>query len=539
MHRRFDRWRDFPFEVVVIAFVCIAVTFWLKARLGLNLADEGFRWYGTLHTALGEVPMRDFQSYDPGRYYWGALWFKILGKDGPVSLRLAEAGFQFIGMCFGLLVLRRRILKTWWALAAAGLVLWIWMGVYEPVIILAAISFGVRLIEQPSTRRHFGAGIFVGLAAFFGRNLGLYTAVAFFALILFIWFKVERGQLSKRLGIWLVGIIVGYLPMLAMIVFVPGFLHAVIEAVRFNLTVATRLPLPVPWPWTTDYSGINLGAAVKEFTIGMLYLLIPIFYVVALIFLLRTKHDLRRKSVLIACVFVGSAFLHYTFSRASFDYLAITIHPVLIGLMALPASFGPRQRKVLLIGVWAFIIIVSRVTVWEAGWKVHGWPLNAAINALAVERYHRSYDLAYQDYGLVRTNIRGQDLWLPMDQAKLVHDVTENVQQRMAPDENILIAPHWTTFYPILGKKSPVWEIYFLFPQSRSKQEEMINDLERKNVNWALICNWPLDGRDELRFSNTHSYMWQYLMENFEPVSVDTLPAECQCRHRKERMRGR
>ena len=204
--------------------------------------------------------------------------------------------------------------------------------------------------------------------------------------------------------------------------------------------------------------------------------------------------------------------------------------------MALPVALGPRYRKVLTVAAWAFILIVSRATVWSGGWSARSWTVKAIVRAKTVERYRGSYDLAYQEYGLVRTNIAGDDLWLGAGGAKLVNGVRELVQQKMAPDENILIAPYWTTFYPILGKKSPVWEIYFLFPQPKEKQEEMISDLRKKNVKWAIICNQSLDGRDELRFSNTHSYMWQYLMENFEPVAVDLLPSGCQFLHRKEKI---
>jgi len=146
MNWRFDRLRGFPLDAVLIAAACIVPYFFLF-RLGFNLADEGFLWYGTMHTALGEVPMRDFQSYDPGRYYWGALWIKILGDGGIISFRFNYAAFQFIGMVLGLSILRRRILKSWWALAAAGLVIWMWMGVYESVIMISAIYFAVLLID--------------------------------------------------------------------------------------------------------------------------------------------------------------------------------------------------------------------------------------------------------------------------------------------------------------------------------------------------------------------------------------------------------
>src|SRR5258706_226587 len=125
-----DRLRKFPFDVVVIAFGCIAATFWLKARLGLNLADEGFRWYGTLHTALGEVPMRDFQAYEPARYYWGAFWCKIFTHNGFLALRRAECAFYFVEMSFGLRICGGRVIRGWVGLSAAGLVFWIWRGVF-------------------------------------------------------------------------------------------------------------------------------------------------------------------------------------------------------------------------------------------------------------------------------------------------------------------------------------------------------------------------------------------------------------------------
>jgi len=79
---------------------------------------------------------------------------------------------------------------------------------------ISAIYFAVLLIERPSNFRHFIVGVFVGLAAFFGRNHGLYCAVAFSALILFIWLRIDRHKLPIRISLWLLGVVVGIFPCL-------------------------------------------------------------------------------------------------------------------------------------------------------------------------------------------------------------------------------------------------------------------------------------------------------------------------------------
>ncbi len=66
-----------------------------KGRVGFNPADEGFLWYGVQRTVAGEVPLRDFQSYEPARYYWCAAGALLLGQ-GLVAMRLSEAVAQAI-----------------------------------------------------------------------------------------------------------------------------------------------------------------------------------------------------------------------------------------------------------------------------------------------------------------------------------------------------------------------------------------------------------------------------------------------------------
>ena len=166
-----------PIKVIFLALALVAASMLFQGNIGLNLADEGYLWYGTVQTASGQIPVKDFQSYDPGRYYWGAFWMLLLGK-GIMSLRFSLALFQVIGLSCGLLALRR-VVRSWIVLFIAGFILLIWViplyKTFEATLSIASVYLGLRLLEKPSLKQHFISGIFVGIAAFFGRNHGLYN----------------------------------------------------------------------------------------------------------------------------------------------------------------------------------------------------------------------------------------------------------------------------------------------------------------------------------------------------------------------------
>ena len=118
-------------QSLIISFLLVAILFAWQGNLGLNLWDEGFLWYGAQRVLLGEVPIRDFMSYDPGRYYWSAAWMSLWGDNGIMALRFASAVFQILGLAVGLSLVaqsagaqsRQRIVF----LILAALVLLLWM----------------------------------------------------------------------------------------------------------------------------------------------------------------------------------------------------------------------------------------------------------------------------------------------------------------------------------------------------------------------------------------------------------------------------
>ncbi|MBD1837179.1 hypothetical protein [Coleofasciculus sp. FACHB-501] len=508
-----------PLKVFLLSLALVTASFILQGNIGINVADEGFLWYGTIHTALGEVPIRDFQSYDPGRYYWGAAWFRIFGNDGILSLRISTAIFQSVGLTFGLLSLRR-VTQSWSILTIEGLLLLLWMyprhKLFEPSIAMAAVYFGILLLERPSLLRHFIAGAFVGLSAFLGRNHGLYTFLSFLLLIFLIWAKLDRNNLIKRLSLWVAGLFVGYSPMFFMLVLVPGFFNSFVDSIKFLFRFGkTNYPLPVPWVWHPNYSEMNLIESANAFFIGLFFLILPLFNILILIQLFLSKRDaLRLKHPLIASTLVSLTYMHHAFSRADLPHLAQSIHPLLIGLISLPSAFQFKFRKSLNIVLLSATLFA---TVFSVG---------------IASPYYLKATTPPEQY--VKSSITNDALWMDIGSASIIDIFRQINNQFIKQNEGLLIAPPWPGFYPILQRKSPLWDIYLVFPETEDRQKAMIAELRHKNVNWIILGDVASDGRDELRFKNTHPLLWNHFQEDFKVIDTKSLPDNYELLQRKK-----
>ena len=519
-------------NLLALSAVMIVLVFLLQGNAGFNPADEGFLWYGTIRTAFGEVPIRDFQSYEPGRYYWGALWFKVLRNDGIMALRISQAVFQFVGLSLALLLLRR-VLNSWFPLIFAAIILLRWMypmwKIYEPVILIAAIYFAVLIIEKPSRLRYLLAGIFIGLAGFFGRNHGLYCGVAFVLLLFYLNWTGDKRVFLQRLGVLSIGVVIGYLPMLLMFAFVPGFLSHFKTEVFFNLSYGSNHPLPVPWPWRQSYGSVGAREVINRATIGVLYLVLPAFYLFALarLFLRRTGNV---HPIFIASAFLGVVYLHYTFDRPSLPYVAWTIPPFIFGLIALPSSFFSDNRKKLQIAVWSILVLFTVTALEMSRENYFTIKMKGFVKAKVLRRYGADFTQAMNAQGLVKTDVRGDSLWVLTDTATMIGRIKTIDQNLVGPNEQILIAPYMPGLYAVLQKRSPLWLTYFLASRRHDEQEPMVQELERKRVSWALVCHHYMDDRPELEFRQTHNVIWEYLVKNFDRTNLNPT---CELMHRR------
>jgi hypothetical protein len=498
-----------PWGVLLLATLLAGASFAVQARQGISLADEGFLWYGAQQTAHGKVPLRDFQAYDPGRYYWSAAGAFLLG-DGLVALRFSETVFQILGLWVGLLV-ASRVIQSWALLAAVGVMLTIWMfpshKLFDITLLLCGIWIAVRLVEEPSPARILTAGFFVGLCVFFGRNHALYNFLAQPCLLLFLHFKLGPLLSVSHLQMWVAGIIAGLVPTIAMFVAVPGFFASYIESVQSIFRYGANILLPVPWPWRVLPSSL---AGMIQFILGIFLVALPLGYFAAIIgFLFMRSETIQNHAVFIACAFVGVFYLYHAFSRADFSHLAQVIHPFLLGVLASLGFLGARQFYY---------------------WAVFG--LLIAAGLCTIGRWMPIYQRITSSTPWVHYNAGGK-IFVPTSTSQLLTCLREFAAKNIAPREGVLIAPFAPTLYPILNRESPLWDLGYFFPATAQRQEAMIQELTAKNVNWAIISDAPWDKQENRRFSVTHKLVWKYLMENFEPIESGCLAEPMKIFHRK------
>lgn len=499
------------FLPIFLAFFFAALSY-LHNDILIDIADEGFLWYGSLQTLRGHVPIRDFQAYDPGRYYWCAALFSVFG-NGLMSLRLAAGFFQWLGLCFGLLALKR-VIKSTIFLAGAGLLSVFWMlssfRYFDASLPLITLFFAARLVEKPSFRRHLVAGIWTGLAAFFGRNHGFYAMAAFGGLSLFLEWKGCLQNGFKKRCFLVLGAFAGLIPLWVLCAAAPGFGESYFKSFWETLVLfgqgQSNKAILIHWPWLVQWSSISArlpttsGRALEylnRFSIGFLITFVIVYYSVMICAVIRLKKIQEpARALFAASVFVGSVYLHHIFSRPDVHHLGEGIFPVLAGLLALQFILKAPILKRIVLGVEIFFFVASFFA--------------AALLSNIVFKH------MVPKGGMVSYEIGKDRIQLIHSQAVFCEEVQRLAAQFMAPGDSILLAPLMTTFYCVLDKTSPTYEIYFYSKPQPELEKKSVQELDQKKVRWALVSDFWIDGRQENSLSHSHPLLWDYLMTHFE-----------------------
>jgi len=481
-----------------IAVLIALAMFLLQGHVGINLQDEAFLWYGAIRTHAGELPLRDFRSYDPGRYFWCAGVMTMLG-DGLVAVRAANWAFASLGLCAGLLVASRSHKSLPW-LVACGLVLVPWVHppwkLYESSIAMIVALVAVRLLESPSSRRRYAAGAVVGVAAFFGRNMGVYAGLALLVLVgVQVW--KQRQPVLRSLGDLALGTLMGYAPMIGLVLLADGYRDAFVESIAFyTRQSALNAELAFPFPWRIDFSRRDAWGAAVAFVIGSLFFCLPIAYAAGFVRGISARAStFALWSTVFALSCVGGVWFHHASVRSDTPHLAQTIHPFLLLVLSLPALLPERLRPQARV---ASLVFLASIAVLGIG------------SALPFVRRALAPDAAPYE----RLVVRGDVLLLAPNDARLVRGLTAAIAANVRPDDVLWVSAQFLGLYPILDRRAPTWDIYPAWQADDAEQERMLREL--RDVRWAVLDTRPIGGDARMRLENSHPRVWRWVKESFE-----------------------
>ncbi|MGB8410887.1 MAG: hypothetical protein WCE58_13390, partial [Gallionella sp.] len=260
----------------------------------------------------------------------------------------------------------------------------------------------------------------------------------------------------------------------------------------------TNIPLPVPWPWLLPFKQLSIVETMRGMMFRMSFIFIVGFGLSGIIWAMRKK--LKGETVpaaLVASIFLTLPYAHHAYSRADITHLAPGILPFVMGILALLAAQAANIKRslfLLLLFVGASLLLMLPVRyIWEC----------AAINKC------------------VDANILGDKLKIDQGVANNLAILAVLSEQYAPDDRMILVAPFWPGVYAALNKKSPILEIYAISPRNAAFQHAEIERIKAADPGLVVINDFAFDGRDDLRYSNTHPIIDQYVRDNFAKLSSD------------------
>jgi hypothetical protein len=226
--------------------------------------DEGLLIQGADRALDGQLPLKDFHQYMPGRYYLLAVWFLVFGK----SIATARILLVLVHTLKNILMFHvaRRLLPLPFSLIPVGLMLLLpgfWVKADISSILLLNTYFLLKFLTPPHRMRHLIVlGLSVGFSVLFREDMAAYSFLTVAVILLVkgildrerFWSILRQGLLFSLMVLSvLVPVLLVYLSQRGLTRFFQGIWETVrlghIESSPFPPPTAVRLTSPLIFPY--------------------------------------------------------------------------------------------------------------------------------------------------------------------------------------------------------------------------------------------------------------------------------------------------
>jgi hypothetical protein len=452
-------------------------------RVGVDLADEGYLVYGVSCLLKGQIPVRDFRAYDPGRYYWCGLFALIFGR-GNFATRMAMA----VTLAMGLSVVAALVLSATGvpllSMLMCALAL-IWMQPRHKQIENFFTILGVfvlcNLFGNSTPFDYAVLGAVIGFSAFFGLNSFVYLVGA---SVLTFGFGIGVPALISVYAFGL-GLAVGLLPICALCIGAKGYAtsywHRKVAALVKRGT--TNLKIPLPWIWAKGRTGFDRLSPARRMTFKWLFTLMPVLFIAGLTvpLIVDVSEMTAAQQLIFTASCVGIVNFYHTLSRADLGHMFQPVLP--LGILIAASSF-------MFFGAIVASILVL-IAIFASVWLV--WQ-----QAFHLPNYLRNR------HNLVTCETANDRFLLPAGLANQMTRLKNLTEEWSDKNDPILAVPLHIGVCAMLDRQHAAYDSFPVYPSEATARAAMINDLKATMPKIMLIGTAALDHRKELVFLNNY-----------------------------------
>ncbi len=465
-----------PAVIACVILVAFSLVIGLpRYRLGFDPGDEGFLAYGAERVMQGQIPNRDFASFQPPlAFYTVAAVFKIFGTS-LVSLRtLGLIIYVLIPILIYLISLKLTNYLVAFAVAIPSAIIGmpffnfapfaVWHGILTSLITVLLI---ITAVQRQQYRWAFLAGLTTALTLLSRHDQGFYLFISIFIYACAIKFAnrntSQKLLVGRIVGAWISGITVLILPLCFYWLIngvIPYMFKQMVVFLLTKYAETSSLPMPTFRPGDTLVQTIEVS----------LYYLPLLAYLVALLWIVKNivcrQFHTRHANTLFILV-LSMLFYCQVLTRSDIHHLLVTLAPLFILCSCLipviSTPIGNIIGKILnknkqnwpakRIGTAATLLIFAVIATTVLTYSTHP--------------FLQSTKMPTKIISLERAGLRTDPI-----SAEGIKNITELIQKHANPNRSIICLPYHSMFYFLSSRRNPTrWN--YLWPGDTTEQENL------------------------------------------------------------------
>ncbi|MFH0925476.1 MAG: hypothetical protein V1872_07585 [bacterium] len=540
-----------PLLIFIFSFLYL-LTF---CRYGINLWDEGVLLNGALRVLAGEVPIKDFIAYPPGRYYLLAIFFRLFGTHLIVARIFISLMTAFMSVLAFLIT--KEITDIKFGLLVSGVVLFVPAAYYVrffPLFTLIDIYVICLLIKRQKLQVHYFP-LLALLAIFTGLFKLEISLICFLVTILFLSLITVNSLKFNNKNNWIIPLISKYIMYIlsVFIILLPFLFYLRAPSIKTTFTLdffhlvfknfkdwANPFPNPLlfikvlfkdsslnPFKVMRSYPPLTLHnikiiillylPLLNNTLEGVIFYLPIAIYLLTLIYLVslwkKERFNLKEDMIFVILSF-GIFTYGLVICRAGFHNLLRCIMPAyILGAFWLskgynytikPGSNYTRITICIFLILIFPLIYIAKITYYN---KFYGGSIGAIIDNTSFIKYE---DL---DHEVSKTRYIKVD----KDYARWISEIVSHIVHNTNSEDYLFAIPFNPIWNYLTNRPNPSY-YEWLLPGIRNPEEvfaKVIYELEKKNTKYIVYIDIPIDSKEERRFANYARPIENYIRVNY------------------------